>query len=394
MEKKNFVNKLGIRKDIFELPFSPIREVARSAVNQEDVVQFWFGEPDVSTPEFIRSAAKLSLDLGETFYAPNSGLFPLRETICDYMNRLYETSICPEQVTVSVSGMNALMISAQTLISYGSKVVVVLPCWPNIPAVQHIIGAEVEGVPLKMKEEGWSLDLDHLFDACDNNTSAIIINSPNNPSGWVMNSDEQKAVLEFARKRGIWIISDEVYARISFNSDHAPSFCEVINDEDLVIIVNSFSKSWAMTGWRLGWITAPATLETQLEKITEYNVAGPPTFIQQGGIIALKEGETFIQENNKRYLKALSLFKEWTDSQERIGFCVPEAAFYAFFKIRDCNDSLSMAKNILKNYGVGLAPGCAFGPQYDSYLRLCYATSIPKLERGLERLDEWLQSFK
>ena len=387
------VSSKGIRQDIEDLPFSPIREIVRSAEDKKDVIPFWFGEPDVSTPEFIRESAKRSLDRGETFYAPNSGQRQLRESISNYMNRLYSTKISTEQITVSVSGMNALMITAQALVPNGSKVVVLLPSWPNIPAVQRIMGAELEGVPISMIEGKWNLDMNRVFDACDSSTSAIIINSPNNPSGWTMSSEEQKALLEFSRKRGIWIVSDEVYARISFNANHAPSFCEVMEKGDRVIVVNSFSKSWAMTGWRLGWITAPAEIATQLEKLTEYNIAGPPPFIQQAGITALQQGEEFIHESNERYLKALSYFKEWAESQERIEFDAPTAAFYAFFKIRDGNDSLAMAKDLLKK-GVGLAPGRAFGPQFDSYLRLCFASSIPKLEKGLNRLEDWLMNLK
>ena len=389
----NLVSSIGIRQDIEELPFSPIREIVRSAEDLNDVIPFWFGEPDVSTPEFIRDIAKKSLDRGETFYAPNSGQRILRESIADYMNGLYGSRISTEQITVSLSGMNALMLSAQALLPHGSKVVVLLPSWPNIPAVQKIMGAEVEGVPIGMKDGKWNLDMEQVFDACDSNTSAIIINSPNNPSGWTMSHQEQKTLLEFTRKKGIWIVSDEVYARISFHANHAPSFCEVMEKDDRVIVVNSFSKSWAMTGWRLGWITAPVQLGVQFEKLNEYNVAGPPPFIQQAGITALKKGEAFIRESNARYLQALSYFTEWAKAQERIEFDVPTAAFYAFFKIREGNDSLAMAKDLL-NKGVGLAPGCAFGSQFDSYLRLCFASSIPKLEKGLKRLEGWLMDLK
>ena len=389
----NLVSSIGIRQDIEELPFSPIREIVRSAEDLKDVIPFWFGEPDVSTPEFIRDIAKKSLDRGETFYAPNSGQRLLRESIADYMNGLYGSRISTEQITVSLSGMNALMLSAQALLPHGSKVVVLLPSWPNIPAVQRIMGAKVEGVPIGMKDGKWNLDMEQVFDACDSNTSTIIINSPNNPSGWTMSHQEQKTLLEFTRKKGIWIVSDEVYARISFHANHAPSFCEVMEKDDRVIVVNSFSKSWAMTGWRLGWITAPVQLGVQFEKLNEYNVAGPPPFIQQAGITALKKGEAFIRESNARYLQALSYFTEWAKAQERIEFDVPTAAFYAFFKIREGNDSLAMAKDLL-NKGVGLAPGCAFGSQFDSYLRLCFASSIPKLEKGLKRLEDWLMDLK
>ena len=381
----------GIKKEIRELTFSPIREIVRFAENQNNVVPFWFGEPDVSTPDFISKAAKEALDQGDTFYAPNAGIPKLREAIADYMNDLYQTEITFKQITVSVSAMNAIMIVAQALVRHGSKVVVLLPSWPNIPAVQQIMGAKVEGFPIQMKDGKWKLDLDHLFNICGSDTSILVINSPNNPSGWTMSKDEQKAVLDFARKKGIWVVSDEVYARLNFNHKHAPSFCEIMEQDDRVVVVNSFSKSWAMTGWRLGWLTSPIEVNKEFEKLTEYNVAGPPPFIQQAGVVALRDGESFVQESNQRYLNALSAFSDWARSEDRIEFDSPEATFYAFFSVNDGTDSMSMAKDLLIKYNIGLAPGCAFGPQYDSYLRLCFAASLPKLEMGLEGISAWLK---
>ena len=383
---------LGIRKEIRELTFSPIREIVRFAENQNEVVPFWFGEPDVSTPNFISRAAKVALDHGDTFYAPNAGIPKLREAIANYMNDLYQTEITFDQITVSVSAMNAIMIAAQALVQQDSKIVVLLPSWPNIPAVQKIMGARVEGIPIQMNDGKWKLDLNQLFDKCGSDTSVIVINSPNNPSGWTMSTEEQKAVLDFARKKGIWIVSDEVYARLSFKHSHAPSFCEIISSDDRVVVVNSFSKSWAMTGWRLGWLTAPVEVSREFEKLTEYNVAGPPPFIQQAGVVALRDGEAFIQESNERYLSALSVFSDWASSENRIEFDRPEATFYAFFRVRDGMDSMKMAKDLLLKNNVGLAPGCAFGTQYDSYLRLCFAASLSKLERGLEGISAWLES--
>ena len=389
---KTLSTHLGIRKEIRELTFSPIREIVRYAENQNEVVPFWFGEPDVSTPDFISRAAKVALDHGDTFYAPNAGIPKLREAIANYMNDLYQTEITFDQITVSVSAMNAIMIAAQALVQQDSKIVVLLPSWPNIPAVQKIMGARVEGIPIQMNDGKWKLDLNQLFDTCRSDTSVIVINSPNNPSGWTMSTEEQKAVLDFARKKGIWIVSDEVYARLSFNHRHAPSFCEMIDLDDRVVVVNSFSKSWAMTGWRLGWLTAPVEVSREFEKLTEYNVAGPPPFIQQAGVVALRDGEAFIQESNERYLSALSVFSDWASSENRIEFDRPEATFYAFFRVRDGMDSMKMAKDLLMKNNVGLAPGCAFGTQYDSYLRLCFAASLSKLERGLEGISAWLES--
>jgi aspartate/methionine/tyrosine aminotransferase len=270
---------LGLRPTIAGLPTSKIREIAHAGMGRADIIPLWFGEPDSPTPGFICDAAARALAEGDTFYQPNPGIHELRLTLADYMNGLYGTRLAPTNVIVSASAMNALMLVMQALVDPDEVVVTTAPAWPNLPAVPLILSGAIRSVPLRLGNAGWRLDLDRLFEACDARTRVIFLNSPNNPTGWMMSGEEQAEVLAFARRRGIWIVSDEVYARIVYDRPFAPSFLEHAEPEDRVIVVNSFSKTWSMTGWRLGWITLPATLGPSFETLTEYNIAGPPGFV-------------------------------------------------------------------------------------------------------------------
>jgi aspartate/methionine/tyrosine aminotransferase len=374
----------ALRPSIAALPASQIREVAHPGMGRADLIPLWFGEPDLPTPAFICEAASRALQAGDTFYQPNAGIPELRTTLADYMNGLYGTGLGPENVIVSASAMNALMLVMQSLVDPDDVVVTTTPAWPNLPAVPQILSGRIRSVPLSPGNDGWRLDLERLFDACDPRTRVIFLNSPNNPTGWMMSAEEQRAVLEFARRRGIWIVGDEVYARIVFDRPVAPSFLEHALPDDRVIVVNSFSKSWAMTGWRLGWITLPAELGPKFEMLTEYNIAGPAGFIQRAGVVAVRDGEPFVKEIVGRYRAARDLVLERVAAIPRLSLPTPAAAFYAFIRVDGMSDSLALVKELLLATGVGLAPGAAFGEGGESHLRLCFATSLPRLARALD----------
>jgi aspartate/methionine/tyrosine aminotransferase len=382
----------GLRPTIDRLPSSKIREIAHAGMGRDDVIALWFGEPDTPTPKFICDAAARALAAGDTFYQPNPGIHDLRVTLADYMNGLYGTRLAAANVIVSASAMNALMLAMQALVDPGEVVVTTAPSWPNLDALPLIMSGTVRSVSLRPGNAGWRLDLDQLFDACDARTRVIFLNSPNNPTGWMMSSEQQADVLAFARERGIWIVADEVYARIVYDRRHAPSFLEHAEPEDRVIVVNSFSKTWSMTGWRLGWITAPATLGPSFEMLTEYNIAGPPGFVQRAGIVAVQDGEPFVDEIVARYRSARDLVTERVASIPRLSLPRPEAAFYAFIRVDGMEDSLAFAKDLLSRTGVGLAPGAAFGEGGADYLRLCFAATRPTLERAFDRLADHMTS--
>ncbi len=379
------------RPTVRELQPSLIRKLSNSAIGKTDVIPLWFGEPDKPTPDFIRQAAKDAIDEGQTFYQPNLGIVELRQALAHYQNGLYGTALTAENIGVTPSGMTALAVALQCVVAEGAAVVVPSPVWPNLPAAAEILGGEVLRVSLCPRCDAWSLDLDELFDACTANTGALLINSPNNPTGWMLEDDEQRQIIEFCRERDIWLIADEVYNRIVYDRDCAPSFADKVTEDDKYLIVNSFSKSWAMTGWRLGWLTAPKSLIGTLAAVAEFNFSCIFAPTQIAGITALKEGEDFVRASMGRYLAARDTVVSRFAELPRVTLPLPSAAFYAFFSVDGVSDSYAFAERVLRECGVGLAPGAAFGPQGEGYLRLCFAAEPPLLDRALTQMQPLLE---
>ena len=385
----DLANALPLRPAISDLPSSKIREIATLGMSSgvADIIPMWFGEPDVPTPAFINDAASQAMADGHTFYTLNRGIPELREAIATYMSALHGQPFGSDRITVTASAMNAITIVVQMLVGLGDNAVLVAPLWPNIAACIGIMDGDARQVPLRQADSGWQLDLDQLFDAVDDHTRFLFVNSPSNPTGWMMTADDQREVLAFCRARGIWIIADEVYDRIVYDRAHAPSFLDVAEPEDLILRLNSFSKSWCMTGWRLGWITAPAAAGDVLEKMNEYNIANAASMAQHAGIVALRDGEDFVRETVERYGLARDLVFQRLAGMPRVKLARPEAAFYAFFAVDGMDDSLAFAKGLLTETKVGLAPGIAFGPGGEGHLRLCYAATIPTLSEAMDRLE-------
>ena len=374
------------RPTVRALQPSLIRKLSNSAINQQDVIPLWFGEPDKPTPAFIRQAAIDAIDEGQTFYQPNLGIAPLRAALADYLNGLYGRGYTAANIGVTPSGMSALSLALQCIVAQGDSVVVPSPVWPNLPAAAEILGARIIRVSIRPRDDAWRLDLDELFDAVQPDTSALLINSPNNPTGWMLSDAEQWRILEFCRERDIWLIADEVYSRIVYDRALAPSFADKVGEDDKYLIVNSFSKSWAMTGWRLGWLTGPRPLIDTLEMVSEFNFSCVFAPTQIAGITALQEGEPFLRESLRRYRAARDLLMQTFAALPRLRCPLPSAAFYAFFAVEGVQDSYEFASRALHECGVGLAPGAAFGPQGEGYLRLCFAVERPLLQRALDRL--------
>ena len=381
---------IPIRGTIADIPTSEIRKIATIGMQMDDVIPFWFGEPDAPTPDFIVEAGARALREGKTYYTLNRGILELREALAGYMGNLYGREFNVDRVSVTASAMNAIAVIMQCLIDPEDNAVMVGPLWPNISACARIMGGEVREISLEAGEDRWRLDLDRLFDSVDERTKVVLVNSPSNPTGWMMSRDEQHAVLEFCRKRGIWVVADEVYDRIVYNGPHAHSFLEIAEPEDLVLRVNSFSKSWAMTGWRLGWLTAPPAFGPVIEKMTEFNIANAPSVAQYAGITALAEGEPFIRETVDRYRAARDLTFQRLGSMPRVRLSLPEGAFYVFFAVDGMTDSLAFAEDMLRKTHVGLAPGVAFGSIGEGRLRLCFASALDTLSEAFDRIEPFM----
>ena len=352
-----------------------------------DVIPLWFGEPDVETPQFIRDAAVQALADGETFYTPNRGVPELREALANYNSELYGVAIEVDRITVTASGMSAMMLAHQLLVEPGSNIVCPTPQWPNVKGTVDILGGDFRSVPLHFTGDDWELDLSALFDTVDDGTTMVFVNSPGNPTGWVMPSEQQEELLEYCRQKGLWLVADEVYARIVYGMPHAPSFLEHAKPNDRLIVINSFSKPWAMTGWRLGWLTTPSLLGERLEILNEFNVAGASTFVQRAGITALRDGEGFISEQVARYEAARDYVYERLVRHSKMRVACPKGAFYTFFAIEGIKDDLAFCQNLVKTSKVGLVPGSAFGAKQEGWLRLCFASKIDTLDHALTRLE-------
>lgn len=367
---------------------TPITEVAMTVFGDPDVVPLWFGEGDLVTPEFVREAAAQGLRDGDTFYTWQRGIPELRAALSSYTERLYGIKCPIERLTVTTGGMQAILLSCQLLLDPGDNVVIVSPIWPNITSAVKLVRGEPRYVALDRRPDGgWKLDLQKLFDTVDGRTRAIFVNSPGNPTGWTMSSEEQRALLDFARKNGVWIMADEVYARLIYTRPVAPSFLELAGPDDPLIVLNSFSKPWAMTGWRIGWLTHPAQLGEDFAKLVQINTSGVPAFLQRGAIAALEKGDGFIAEMVERCRAGGELVFQRLSALPQIKVARPEAAFYAFFSVDGVKDTMAFCKRLAKEYKVGLAPGEAFGPGGQGNVRLCFASGAERLSRGLDRIE-------
>lgn len=386
-----------IRSTIEQLPASRIRDVANAGIGRDDVLKFWFGEGDRTTPAFIREAAKQALDAGETFYQHNLGIAPLRETITGYLNRLYAPLAEPltiERIAVTSAGVNALALIGQTLFEPGDRVAIVTPVWPNLTAFPRIMSAEVVPVPLNCDRGAWSLDLDRLLDAARPGTRAVIVNSPNNPTGWTMPQPQWDALLEHCRRHGIWLVADDAYERIFFDgADHAPGVLAGVTDDDRYLSANTFSKTWTMTGWRLGWIVAPRRFIAQVGKVIEFNTSCAPPFVQLAGVGAIRDGEALVAETVARLRSARDLLVERLNRIPGVEVAPPPGAMYLFLRVAGATDSLAFAKELVARAGLGLAPGIAFGPEGEGFLRWCFAASEDLLVRGADRLATHLRGL-
>jgi aspartate/methionine/tyrosine aminotransferase len=382
------------RDAVRELRASNIREVANAGIGRNDVLAFWFGEPDEVTPGFIRQAAVDALDAGETFYTHNLGIAELRRALAAYVTRLHRPTDIG-RFAVTNSGMSALMLATQALIGPGDRVVAVTPLWPNLVEIPKILGASVDCVQLAFGPDGWVLDADRLLAALEPRTRAVYINSPNNPTGWTLTAEQQHAILAHCRRHGIWIIADDAYERLYFGRESAPapSFLDWSDPDDRVVGTNTFSKSWLMTGWRLGWIVAPPALVPDLAKLLEYNTSCAPPFVQRAGIVAVEQGEPVIAHTVGRLRHARDFLHAHLAELPGVTAVSPPGAMYAFFRVAGVRDSLEFCKRLVADAGLGLAPGIAFGPEGEGFVRWCFASAEPRLADGIGRLRRFLNDY-
>ncbi|MCB9979284.1 MAG: aminotransferase class I/II-fold pyridoxal phosphate-dependent enzyme [Rhodospirillales bacterium] len=382
-ETPSYLKLRGVIENLSRNPGADTVHYARTRGDQISLAQ---GEGDTPTPAFIADAAVKALSEGKTCYGPVLGSDDLRQEISSYYARIYGHQIPTNRIFVTASGTMAMHLAITALLEEDDEVVAITPIWRNLLGAVEIARGRIREVPLDEENGLWSLDLDRVFAAVNSRTKLILLTSPSNPSGWVMPESQMQALLDFARMRGLWIISDEVYGRLLYDRVRAPSFLDVAQPEDRLFIINSFSKNWAMTGWRLGWLTGPAAAEGAIRDIALYNMMCPPAFPQYGAIAALRHGEPFIREQLEMWQKNIDILMEYYARCPRIVAARPRATFYSLFRVEGEPDCLALTRRLIDEGGLTLAPGCSFGKVTTGYIRLCFAVSESRLRQAMERL--------
>lgn len=383
-----------MRQAILDLQASRIRDVANAGLGRSDVLAFWFGESDEVSPDFIRQAAIDSLQSGETFYAHNLGLPELRQAIAAEMQQRHGAGIGVERIAVTSGGVNALMLAMQALLNPGEQVVVVTPVWPNLTSQPVILGADLRTVCLEPQDGRWTLPMEKLLAAVTTQTRLLVVNSPNNPTGWTLSRAEQQILLDHCRRTGTWILSDEVYENLYYLPTEkrcAPSFLDIAAPQDRLVVAHSFSKSFLMTGWRLGWLVMPADMTEHMGKLIEFNTSCASVFVQRAGVAAM-HGAAGVVPGVVAQMQACRdrLFAELS-TIPGLELAVPDGGMYAFFRLPGHTDDVLIAKRLVAEAGLGLAPGSAFAPEAQGWLRWCFASKDQhRLGEGASRLRRWL----
>lgn len=385
--KKTQAARDGAREKIKSIPLDNIANIAKQAFNNTDIIPLWFGEGDLPTPDFIGEAICVAIREGKGFYSHQNGIPEFRQTLADYLSGLNIKPVPMNRITVTSGGMPAIMLAVQLTVNEGDNVVIIDPVWPNITGAVQLAGGQSRSVRMDLTNDGWALDMEKVRAACDKRTKAIFFASPGNPTGAILSMDVQKQLLAYGRETGIWIISDEVYSRLAYDVNVVPSFLDISEPEDRVLIINSFSKSWSMTGSRLGWLVHPPSLEKTMAMMVQYTSSGTTTFLQYGGIAAIRDGEEYVKFMREYCQNGMEITCDALDEIPRVILKKrPAAGMYAFFEIDGMADSKKACLDILESSKVGLAPGYFFGKGSEKFLRLCYCRSPESLHAAMERL--------
>ncbi|RWC12205.1 MAG: pyridoxal phosphate-dependent aminotransferase [Mesorhizobium sp.] len=381
-----------LRAEARAAPESGIVAVINHGRLREGLIPLWAGEGDLPTPSFISDAAARGLADGETFYTWQKGIPELRQALARYYARHFGKTFAEEEFIVTASGMHAIQLAIDAIAGSGDEVIYLSPAWPNFAAAAGVAGAVPVPVTLDQSGNGWSCDVDKIASAITPRTKLLFINTPSNPTGWTADRETLQAILDLARAKGLWIIADEIYSLFHYGHGRAPSFLDVATPEDRILFVNSFSKNWAMTGWRVGWIKTHPALQQVFENLIQYSTSGVAQFMQRGAVAALDEGDGFIAEQVERAHAARDLVCGILGETGKARFTVPQGAFYLFFRVDGLTDSRKAAFDIVDNANVGLAPGTAFGPGGEAFLRLCFHRRLDQLDEAAHRLAKWMKT--
>lgn len=377
----------ALRAPAREAPDSGIVEIMKYGHARGGVMGLWAGEGDTPTPPFIAEAAARALAAGETFYTWQRGVPELRAALARYHTRHFGRTFSADEFFVTGSGMQAIQITLAMTAPADSEVIIPTPAWPNAAGAAGLIGARPVEVPLQFGNAGWTLDLDRIAAAITDRTRVLVMVTPSNPTGWAATHEELRALLALARHHGLWIVADETYARFWYGEgERAPSFFDVMAPEDRILFVNTFSKNWCMTGWRMGWIAAHPSLGQVVENLIQYSTSGVAQFMQRAGIMALDQGEDFVAQQIARARQSRGIACDILGRTGRCRFAVPQGAFYLFFAVEDESDTEKLTRRLVDEAQAGLAPGTAFGAGGENFVRLCFARDPGQIRDACERI--------
>ncbi len=392
----------SISRESRGVPESGIVELFNYGRGRKGLIPLWVGEGDLVAPAFVAEAAARSAASGETFYSFQSGIPELRESIARYMSRHYGAPFeanngpfKPDRFCATMGGIHALQIAVRLTCGQGDEVIVPTPAWPNFRGVVSIAGAVPIDVPMRLEPGidglAWSLDVAKIAAAVTPRTRALIINSPANPTGWTASVEELRALLAIAREHGLWIIADEIYGRIVYDSVRAPSFHDVIEPDDRVIFIHTLSKNWAMTGLRLGWIETPPSLSPYVANLIQYSTSGVAVPLQRAARAALEYGEPFLARQLERFRRSRAILTKGLAATGKVRFADPKASFYMFVAVDGHTDTRALAFTLVEKANVGVAPGSAFGRGGEAFVRICFARDPNEIEEATRRLARWIE---
>ncbi|GAB5375168.1 MAG: pyridoxal phosphate-dependent aminotransferase [Acuticoccus sp.] len=383
----------GLSDGARQTPASGIIAAVNHGRGKPGLIPLWAGESDLPTPRFIVEAAQKALADGATFYTHQLGIPPLREALAAYYEAQFGKTFDPDTFFVTGSGMQAIQTAVRLAVGPGEEILVPSPSWPNIAGATIAQGSRPVAVPLGEEGGRWRLDVGDLERAVTPATRALFINSPANPTGWVANRETLEAILGLARRHDLWIIADEIYSRFVYDgSARAPSFLDIAEPSDPIVYVNTFSKNWAMTGWRMGWIHTSATIKQSVANLIQYSTSGTAEFMQRAGVVALNEGDWFVRHMIRRADEGRQIVDDGFAGNNRVTYAAPDGAFYAFFRVAGLADATEAAFRLIDEAGVGTAPGTAFGEGGQGFVRVCFARSGDSLREAMRRLGHYLET--
>ncbi len=368
-------------------------QIATVAENMTGSLKLCYGESDTPTPEFICRAATEAMAAGHTFYTHTAGSWELRQAIAAKVLELHHVRYEPSEIICTVGATAAHFTAIRALVGPGDNAVVVTPTYPLFTNAVTMVGGESRAVPLSRVRNRFALNIDRVREAIDGNTRMLIVNSPSNPTGWVISVDEQRALCDLAEQHDLVILADEVYERLVYDAPLAPSFARVAPSKDRIIVVNSFSKSYNMTGWRLGWAQASEQTVRVMYKAAEFITSNPAAMVQQAGIVALRNGEAYLADLRAHYMKRRTQVRTALNAIAGVSLAEPDGAFYAFFRVdRVTDDSTAFTSRLVRETGVALTPGVAFGEAGEGCVRLCFAAQEATVTEALARVGAFLRA--